>query len=153
VSPTGIGTVVPTVSATQAPTFAGDGEQRRIDITSMCIQISGVLKLMDTSSPQFAACQWILNDDSMQLLVSDKPTIQQRYVLAVLYYSTNVGNSWIRCGQATQGTPCDSEDQRFLAGTSECLWLGMSCSEDGYVKGVNLSKSRVRVLKGRLESP
>jgi hypothetical protein len=120
--------------------FSDEEVQRRADITSMVITVSGMLALLDPQSPQFQAMQWILNDDPLQLLASDKPQILQRYVLATLYFSTNGDTRWDSCGPPSGTTPCGNVVQRFLSGAPGCMWLGVNCDVNQEIEGINIRK-------------
>lgn len=101
-----------------------------------------------TGSPQSAALDWLVEEDVAELCPEDTNLVQ-RYVLAVLYYSTN-GDDWIECSApeafdtttiesanegcnltTTNATVLFPEDIRgtdaWLTPGSECLWGGVSC--------------------------
>jgi hypothetical protein len=122
-----------------SPSLSDEEAQRRAAITEFVILVSGVLVLLDPSSPQFKAYQWILNDDPLQLLASDVPQLPQRYYLATLYYATN-GASWDECGPPTGATPCANVLQRFLSGSPECMWLGVTCGTSQEIGSINIRK-------------
>ena len=67
----------------------------------------------NTSSPEYAAFDWLIHSDALQLNLEQSgiERISQRYSLAVLYYSTHMNgttNNWL-----------DSK--------SECSWKGVIC--------------------------
>lgn len=49
--------------------------------------------VIDTVSSQYLALQWLANDDAVQIDIKPSIDFIQRYVLAILYYSTNGGNN------------------------------------------------------------
>jgi hypothetical protein len=82
--------------------------------------------LGEQSSPQFEALQWMAADVSQRPLPDDR--ILQRWVLAVLFYSTR-GSGWAH-----------SDD--WLTAVSECFWFTTSevdiCDEEGRIISVEL---------------
>jgi hypothetical protein len=128
-----------TDSPTLSPTLSDEEAERRVAITEFVILVSGVLVILDPSSPQFKAYQWILNDDPLQLMATDVPQLPQRYYLATLFYATN-GDSWDECGPPTGATPCENVLQRFLSGSPECMWLGVTCGTSQKIGSINIRK-------------
>ena len=51
--------------------------------------------------------------------------VRQRYMLALLYYSTN-GTKWVY-------------DNEWLTALNECLWLGVQCNNYGFVNNIAFS--------------
>eukprot|EP00567_Pseudictyota_dubia_P017107 CAMPEP_0197437964 /NCGR_PEP_ID=MMETSP1175-20131217/5086_1 /TAXON_ID=1003142 /ORGANISM="Triceratium dubium, Strain CCMP147" /LENGTH=1104 /DNA_ID=CAMNT_0042967607 /DNA_START=265 /DNA_END=3576 /DNA_ORIENTATION=+ len=90
--------------------------------------------LLQASSPQGRAASWIINRDELQLNATD-PSLLQRYVMAVLYFSTN-GDDWLRCS-ATEGSSCGT-GSAFLSNVSVCDWYGVTCTSRGYITSVRL---------------
>ena len=95
-------------------------------------------QLNNTSSPQYQALEWMTNDGGAQTITTPKtvdeatPYVIQRYIMAVLYYSTT-GPKW--------------KDQfGFLSNVNECEWgVGanngynvVDCNDDGFVTLINL---------------
>ena len=64
--------------------------------------------------------------------------VRQRYVGAVLYFSTS-GDNWLNCNQASAPTvnPCFAQDnqgvapERYLSGGDICTWFGSGCNNNG----------------------
>jgi len=97
---------------------------------------------MDTDSPQYQAACWMIYDDPYHVTVADNSLVQ-RYILAVLFFSTN-GWDWYW-------------KLSFLSPVSECNWnrywpmryetdleyqlFGVECNENGNVAKIRLSKS------------
>lgn len=95
-----------------------------------------------SSSSQFLAFQWMMNDDPWALCPSDdEKDIHQRYVLAVLYFSM-YGDLWPSCNRADASfnTPCESDFRRYLSGANVCDWSGNTCNEDGYVTEISVGE-------------
>jgi hypothetical protein len=94
--------------------------------------------LLNPDTPQGQALLWIISDDAAQIC-SDDPTLVQRYVLALSYYSLG-GDEWTQCAAVSTSTnttdiptprpvsPCDGDKERWLSATSECTWFGITCS-------------------------
>ena len=73
------------------------------------ISLSGSA-LMDETTAQFQALDWLVNEDPAALPEDSTPlsTLQQRYIIASLYFSTS-GNSW-------------TTQYNFLSDSSVCEW-------------------------------
>jgi hypothetical protein len=127
----------PVAVATNEPTYTSLEAERRSAITALFIDLSGATVILDTTSSQYMAYQWILNSDPLQLSVVDSPQLVQRYTLATLYFSTNANSTWLSCGSSDGSTDCPTPEQRFLSGSSECQWVGITCEGD-VVTAVNL---------------
>jgi hypothetical protein len=80
----------------------------------------------NSSTPQYQALQWILFDLTRQSLSDDR--IIQRWVLAVLFYSTS-GSDWF-------------DSDLWLSDLDECDWLTTSdsdiCDEGGRITQIDL---------------
>ena len=88
--------------------------------------VSEAVQLRRASTPQGKAVEWLLYEDELQLCPND-PNIVQRYVLAVLYFSTGGETAWKTCSRRKDlSNPC--EGKRFLSSTHECIWAGVGCS-------------------------
>ena len=94
-------TPVPTEPPTEAPTGPGDVLQDRLEAKFGPIS---------PGTPQAEAMDWLLNEDPMGLTVDHVPfrTVEERFVIAVLYFATN-GDGW-------------TTDFGFLDGRSVCEW-------------------------------
>jgi hypothetical protein len=77
------------------------------------------------------ATAWLIEEDSPRICPND-PKILQRWTMAVVYFSTG-GDAWLQCSGNPSATDiCGGEEpflnaHRFLSGTSECAWAGISC--------------------------
>ena len=100
---------------------------------------SGMNVLANVDSPQYRAACWLIYDDLRQLDPLDNSysaAIVQRYVIAVLYYSTQ-GSAW--------HNTCN-----FLSRNNECEWnnyvdgndhvIGALCDESGNIYSIDLRK-------------
>jgi len=95
---------------------------------------------LEPNSPQNLAYNWLLENDERKLSASDVPDIIQRYALASLYFATN-GDKWTTCGRGGSISSCESLEQRFLSGASECVWFGAGCDDDGHIDTLNLREN------------
>lgn len=149
--PTFMPTKVPTVPPTLAPTSAApttpgptkrmvcggemDAETREILLRLIITAITDLDDLIPTGieyTPQWRAFRWMVDEDEMQLCPGiDMPNkIQQRYTVAVLYFSTG-GDKWTRCSRYST-SPC-IVGGHFLGSNSECLWYGVNCNLSGQI--------------------
>lgn len=114
-------TEMPSSMPSESPTLMPSSVQFT-QVVETLMPLSGD-KLMEVGSPQFKAARWIAEEDPMQLHINDS-SFEQRYVMAVLYYSLD-GDNW----GATN----------WLSGESECDWqyVGGSTPEclDGCIDG------------------
>jgi len=90
------------------------------------------------TSPQSDALNWLCTTDTRNVCPGDGYcAVQQRYVMATLYYATG-GDDWTNCSQENTGTVCNIVDDpqqpgynpdavRFLDGADECEWYGAVC--------------------------
>uniref|UniRef100_A0A7S2N1H5 L domain-like protein n=2 Tax=Helicotheca tamesis TaxID=374047 RepID=A0A7S2N1H5_9STRA len=103
------------------------------DILPMIAQLSGYDILEDKESPQYKALDWIANKDRANITIWDKVRIVQRYVLAVIYYSTG-GEEW-------------TDKYSFLTDRHECEWsddsgtLGVDGCNDDYITSLDFSEN------------
>ena len=113
----------------------------------------------DPILPYRLAMSWILEKD-IRRLQKDSPNIIQRYLLALLYYSTDKEKDWKYCAPLDEGvvetnenTLCEAEmydhdgepfnktARRFLSGAHECDWYGVDCpGGDQFVRVVEMSE-------------
>ena len=91
----------------------------------------GGVKLRDTSSPQFAAMQWIRtpNNDG----IFSERRFLQRYALATMYFSMN-GDKWDKANL-------------WLTNADECEWFSSSgslaCDSEGNIIDIDLSANNL----------
>jgi hypothetical protein len=118
---------VPTVNKTPAPTASPTGtlstSPKFTQLLSLIGQVtSDIESLQNITTLQYAALNWLANVDDWEVDIDSVPpqVVVERYVLALLYYSTN-GTSW-------------RKDYNFLTPTSVCDWSRKS--SDDIIKGV-----------------
>ena len=94
--------------------------------------------LLDESSPQYQALDWLANvdtlyrdgdDTSVSMIQSvEKRFLEERYAMAVLYYSTSNGDGgWI-------------DDMKFLSNTTLCEWEGITCNRQNQTLTLEIGK-------------
>jgi hypothetical protein len=138
----------PSISAVPTITILCNGltlDQRSDDLEEMVLEVSEIDSLTQGTA-QYDAFEWLANVDEAQLCPDDIDEVEQRYIMAVLYYSTE-GDSWLNCS-ATASSVCPSEGSRFLSGEDVCFWYGVSCSR-GDVTGISIGKYRTISMKAR----
>lgn len=119
---------VPTTSPTMSP------EARLAYITDIVANVSeaqtlsGMATFDMEGSPQYKALQWITMGDANQVGVDETDRIIQRYVLAVLFYSTN-GDNWVN-------------QFEFMTQDNECAWSGaLQCNSKGLITDIDLREN------------
>jgi hypothetical protein len=83
--------------------------------------ISAPLDLLTAGTPQNRAFEWLVDVDPAQVCPGDTLDVVQRYVLALLFYSTG-GENWNECGG---GDACPTVP--YLSGLNVCLWYNTLC--------------------------
>ena len=142
-------TTSPTLTPTLTPTLPCDmtPEQRAEEILFTLVDISSPALLSDPATPQGRAFRWLVDEDAFYVCPSDNTCdVIQRFVLAVIYFSTN-GPNWFQCsGNRAASDDCgndfpfDQGQSRFLAPVTECNWAGIRCSEDLCVTEIEFGK-------------
>lgn len=107
------------VDPTPSPTLSPESAAVKALIES--VSLDGGAALQNASSPQFMALEWLQQDKNNANTTYDDWRMIQRYVLAVLYYSTG-GDSWIN-------------NEKWLSPENECTWFTSAidpiCNETG----------------------
>lgn len=99
---------------TSSPTLSPEAEAIRDLIES--VSFDGGAALHNASSPQSMALEWLLQDSVNATNVYEDWRLIQRYVLAVLYYSTS-GENW-------------KESEKWLSRENECTWFTRSPADE-----------------------
>ena len=86
--------------------------------------VSGMTGKPDFNSARYQAACWLIHDD-LQQYSAENPKLVQRYVLSIIYITTN-GQNWT--------TPYG-----FLTGKDECDWQAVTCTNQ-LVTTLNLGK-------------
>ena len=111
--------------------------------------VSDPMTLQDKSSPQGKAFEWIVSVDQAYLcpdtIYTCPNALIQRYVLAVIYFSTN-GDQWFQCSASSTALDNCGEEYpfssktRFLDSGSECNWAGIDCDQSLCVTRIEFGK-------------
>ena len=92
------------------------------------------------------AYEFITEDDRAQLCPDDDNLIQ-RYVAAVLYYSTE-GDGWTECFEGDrdcgEGLSYYGGKEAFLSEDSECDWAGLTCNRSGELERIELHNNSIQ---------
>jgi hypothetical protein len=110
-------------------------DTRRQAIATQVVSISGTAGFDDPEHPVFMAFDWLVEEDTLRLCPDDA-NLLQRYVLALLYFSTG-GDNWIKC-RRDGVTLCQGEN--FLSNAHECEWGGITCDSLDRIQKLNLGK-------------
>ena len=101
-----------------------------------------LLRLLDPTSPQSRALAWVRDDPITRTPGRLTRTVLERYVLAVLYYSTS-GPSW-KFDYLSDEDVCTWNDGRPSTNSSETM-VGVYCVENGETVGtLALSENNLR---------
>lgn len=152
----------PTPKATSPPTTFREAQGLIEQLQEGVLLRDEHFEAMQITDPRRLALDWILHHDD-QRLVSDSVNLYQRYGLAVLAYAMD-SKAWKFCGNLGENfteTSCSvtyaiNQTLEFpkgvwLSGESECDWFGVTCSNDGIVRSVELiSNNLVGVLPHEL---
>lgn len=114
-----------------------DGENSGLIVTNARTHLEAMSgnALNDPTTPQYAAYQWLLNEDpaNLDLDALSSKDLEQRYISALLYFSMD-GNSWFDSyGFLGQGDICTWQDQ--------ASGKGISCDAEGAIEDVSISES------------
>ncbi len=120
---TGNGKSPSSPSITWAPTSAPVAPTREQQVQELVLTATSDQVLSNKKSPQYRAYQWILNDDPRHVS-GDDPDLLQRYILAILYFSTNnttrAATTWINAHE-------------WMSLQHECNWFGIGCEEEALI--------------------
>ena len=116
-------------------------DERELQLLDIVDQISDLESIVTPGTPQEEAFTWLVNLDGAQVCPEDTLDVINRYVLAVLYFSTS-GDGWFQCNANDSAVPsmCISSNARFLSEASVCEWFGVVCDLNGNVTIVELGK-------------
>ena len=114
---------------TQSPgTLGGKHALSDSDVKKILAQVTPESILLDPTSPQYSAMEWLLDDIDTSLIyfAGSSPTdrIIQRYTLAVIYHAT--GGPW----------GAWETDELWLTEEDECEWFGVRCGSNGETEEV-----------------
>jgi hypothetical protein len=138
----------PSISVVPTITILCNGrtlDERSDELEEIVLGISEIASLTQGTA-QYDAFEWLANVDEARVCPEDTRDVEQRYIMAVLYYSTE-GDSWFNCS-ATASSVCPSETLRFLSSQDVCFWYGVSCNR-GDITGISIGKYRTISMKVR----
>jgi hypothetical protein len=162
-SPTKAPTDVPTSTPSNRPTSCNEisSQDRQDRILSLLSDVSSAATPnFNSASPQDLALKWLIHNDVFVSCLDEESTstIVQRYVLAVLYFSTSGGN-WSDCSASETLTEetCglkvstlysehapNGGTKAWLSPVSECEWGGVICNQDTMqVDQIEIGKSPI----------
>jgi hypothetical protein len=121
--------VAPTEAPAQTPSEACNALPRDEAMLQELSSITDPSILQDSSTPQGEAFQWLLSEDTSQVNPCEYESLDQRYGLATLYYSTSRQNEW-------------TVSTGWLSGADECTWSNVACA-NGMVSSLSLGKSLI----------
>jgi len=98
--------------------------------------------LLDVSSPQYKAIEWLSSSMEYTNVSLSSPNFVQRYVVAVLYFALG-GDTWTVCSQSD--IVCKDQKPPHLSGVNECDWFGIKCgNSDGMITQMKLNNNELR---------
>ena len=126
-----ITTLAPTSTPTTSPTLTLESRVEYLQevVVRNTIPSANSTSLFLPNTPQHKAFEWLAQEEPMQ---EEELRILQRYVLALLYFSTD-GTNWGRY-------------HVFLDPGHECTWMitGITCSEDGVITELDFCECPTR---------
>ena len=112
-------------------------------------QVSSLSDIEAPTTPQFEAFQWLSTVDDV--CPEDRLDVVQRYILAVLYFSTD-GENWENCRADGTG-PCPAAANRYLSSSNVCQWFETECDVNGEIESIGLDDNSLSgVLPSELVS-
>eukprot|EP00980_Cylindrotheca_fusiformis_P006436 scaffold1376_cov125-Cylindrotheca_fusiformis.AAC.2 len=112
--------MMPSISpSTEGPSTIAPTLSRELQFASYLLSAEGGVEYyqsLNSTSPQHNAIEWLSNRDERLLPPSDSDQTQERYALAVFYYSA-MGQQW-------------DHNNNWLSGDSVCKWYGVFCDND-----------------------
>jgi hypothetical protein len=136
------------------PTGAPTCERCGLGIEEQLELEVGSEKLYDPSTAEYLAKEWIIFEDSLQLLPMDANLVQ-RFLLAAFYFETHKSGEWLSCNHQGEDNPDETCDYqrivtiypltyeavpgiRWLSSSHECNWAGLQCDELNQTRVVDL---------------
>ena len=144
------------IDPTMTPTSSPSSAQQHMFKEAFAKLVGDIV--FDETTPYYRAALWIFESDPLHLDLSDSNLIQR--FTAVLFYMLTVGNAgiWKTCNPSNEnetnsctylpiadyssdmafGDPVSAT--RWLSGTHECEWLGVTCDEFNSIRELKLSE-------------
>jgi len=91
-------------------------------------KLSDLSLLQDVNASQYKSACWLVYDDKLQM-ESNAKSLFQRYILGLIYESTN-GGQW-------------TNTLSFMESSDECEWDAIQCDDDGHVTKLNLQSNNL----------
>ena len=144
----GVITEFPSIAPSAPPTTSRDSIgiwERLSELSGPTILLAKAGNIELQQTPQYKAANWIINEDERQI-DTDDDLLEQRYILALLYFATN-GHSWKDCAFDETSHECTYLDygfqsnfteSRYLSASHECDWFQTYCSDDKVVRDLHL---------------
>jgi hypothetical protein len=137
-APTEVPSVYPSAfpSASPSITIICNGrtvDQREEALFEIVSEFSDSNLLEDPTTNEYRAFRWLVDDDGMRVCPEDILDVTQRYVMSLLYYSTQ-GDMWDQCSAASSPTPgpcAGGELARHLGNVDVCFWHLVFCKPGG----------------------
>jgi Leucine-rich repeat (LRR) protein len=142
-APSAAPSMAPSLAPSSAPTSV-----RLTDTIDSLKSISNEDAFNDVMSPQYQAAQWVSDEDPLALPIGDAQFVQ-RYILAVFYFSTN-GDEWDNCGRNDPICGGDPDEESWLSEASECVWVGLNCTNNANVDQIFFARTFGNNLDGTL---
>ena len=122
----------PDLNPEPEPTHSGcsEGTQRNEYIFDRLKHITQLEILMDLTTPQGKACDFLIHDDAGIIDHCSYVSLEQRYGLVTFFFATN-GDNW-------------KDRSGWLGNEHECFWYGVDCDD------VNSSYHITRLLLRKL---
>jgi len=129
-----------TITGTPGPgTLGGKHALSDSDVQKILSQVTPESILLDPTSPQYSAMEWLLEDLDTSLIYSagsdTTDRIIQRYSLAVIYHAT--GGPW----------GAWETDELWLTEEDECQWFGVRCGTNGETEAVVMQQPEAGGLR------
>lgn len=118
---------LPSAFPSDEPSFAPNSDNACSNRPREEVIVEEVLKITDenilvnTTSPQFLALNWLVSNDTL-LDPCTYPTLDQRYALATFYFATD-GQGWV-------------DQEAWLSLNPECSWMFVNCTNRGLVESL-----------------
>jgi diketogulonate reductase-like aldo/keto reductase len=116
--------------------------ERSDSIKGIAATLSTTKMLEKSGTPQNRAFNWLTKQDSLFVCPDDVQSVQQRYILAVVYFALD-GDDWDKCSRTNNActTMVGGKLRSFasyLSSDDVCKWFGVSCDGSGAITHVLL---------------
>jgi len=139
----------------KAPTLAPTTIRESLGIQEQLIAVVGVEKLLDKTTSEWRAANWLINEDPLQLS-PEADNLIQRYLLAFFHIDTTQLRPWLSCNRPIAGENSTCQYKRLVrafpdlvyeqiewfrwqSDIHECAWAGVFCDEFNQTRALDLS--------------